>query len=250
MISEKEIAKEFSGLWDDVLPLLTPQFVGLFNAANSDDLIDYPKSKFNKIPIGHNVEKHDLVAELSFQVAKLSIERNIPVKSINGGTKDFRDAYHNSVAFLRKYVSEDEKVLLNPDEISEAFSLAMQYEYFFPHVKARNIEFSPRIAGAGYLGACYADLSVDDTLYEVKTVSRNIAGKDIKQLILYLALQHSTGTRRWLHAGFFNPRKSIHYKFSVDHLIYRTSGGRSASEVFADIVDFLSTRGIEIDAIF
>ncbi len=250
MISEKEIAKEFSGLWDDVLPLLTPQFVRLFNAVNSDDLTDYPQSKFNQIPIGRNIEKHDLVAELSFQLAKLSVERNIPVNSFNGETKDFKDAYHNSVAFLKKYASEDEMVILNPDEISEAFAIAMQYEHFFPYVKAENVEFSPTIAGAGYLGACYADLSVDDTLYEIKTVSRNIAGKDIKQLILYLALQHSTGTRRWLHAGFFNPRKSIHYKFSVDHLIYRTSGGKSASEVFSDIVDFLSMRGIEIDAIF
>lgn len=250
MISEKEIAKQFNGLWNDVLPLLTPQFVGLFNAANSDDLTEYLRSKFKKIPIGHNIEKHDLVAELSFQVAKLAADRGTPIGSITAASEEFEHAYRNAISFLTRYASEDGKVVLNPDEISEAFTLALQYDYFFTHLNARSIEFSPRIAGAGYLGECTADLSVDDTLYEIKTVSRNIGGRDIKQLILYLALQYSTGTRRWLYAGFFNPRKSIHYKFSVDHLIYRTSGGRSTSEVFADIVDFLSTRGIEIDAIF
>lgn len=250
MISEKEIAKHFNGLWNDALPLLTPQFVGLFNAANSDDLTEYPQSKFKKIPIGHNIEKHDLVAELSFQVAKLSADRGTPIGSITAMSEEFQQAYSNAISFLRKYASEDGRVVLNHDEISEAIALAQQYDHFFMYIKAGSIEFSPRIAGTGYLGECTADLSVDDTLYEIKTVARNIGGRDIKQLILYLALQHATGTRRWLHAGFFNPRKSIHYKFSVDHLIYRTSGGRSTSEVFADIVDFLSTRGIEIDAIF
>ncbi|WP_313951401.1 hypothetical protein [Accumulibacter sp.] len=250
MISEKEIAKQFNGLWNDTLPLLTPQLVGLFNAVHSDDLTEFPGGKFKRIAIGANVEKHDLVAELSFQVAKLSVERGIPIHGIGLGTEDFKDAYRNSTAFLRKYASEDSGFLLNAEEISEALTIASQYEGFFSHVSAKTIEFSPRISGAGYLGSCCADLSVDDTLYEIKTVSRNIAGKDIRQLILYLALQYSTGKRRWLYAGFFNPRKCTHYRFSVDHLMYRTSGGRSTSEVFADIVDFLSNRGIEIDSIF
>ena len=250
MISEKAVAQQFNGLWDDTLPLLTPQFVGLFNAANSDDLTEYPQSRFKKIPIGSNIEKHDLVAELSFQVAKLSIGHGIPTSAISAGTEHFKKAYRNATAFLIKYASEDENVVLNPEEVSEALALAVQYDHFFSHIQAKSIDFSPRITGAGYLGACNGDLSVDDTLYEIKTVSRNIAGRDIKQLILYLALQHSTGTRRWLHAGFFDPRKATHYRFSVDHLIYRTSGGRSTVEVFGDIVDFLLTRSIEIDAIF
>lgn len=250
MISEKEIAKQFNGLWSDTLPLLTPQFVGLFNAANSDDLTEFPQSKFNKILIGPTVEKHDLVAELSFQLAKLSNARGMPVSSINAKDDDFIEAYRCAVSFLKKYQTDDGKIILNPEEVSEALLLGLQYDHFFSHIKADRVEFSPLISGAGYLGACTADLSVDDTLYEIKTVSRNIGGKDIKQLILYLALQYSTGTRKWLNAGFFNPRKAFHYKFSVDHLVYRTSGGRSTSEVFADIVDFLSSRSIEIDAIF
>ncbi len=250
MISEKEIAKQFDGLWNDTLPLLTPQLVGLFNAANSDDLTEYPGGKFRKISIGEYVEKHDLVAELSFQIAKFAAHKNVAINSVDADSECFREAYRNSVSFLRKYTNEDGRVQLNADEISEALALACQYDFFFEYVKAKNIDFSPRIAGAGFLGACTADLSIDETLYEIKTVSRNIGGRDIKQLILYLALQYSTGTRRWSHAGFFNPRKSMHYKFSVDYFIYKTSGGRSTSEVFSDIVDFLSIRGIEIDAIF
>ncbi len=250
MITEKIIAKEFHELWEETFPLLTPNFVRLFNEANSVDLADYPGSQFQHIRIGSNIEKHDLVAELSFQLAKISNENIISVSDIGLKSKYFKQAYSRSVSFIRRYESLGPGLVLNNDELSESFLLAKQYECFFLYSKAKQIEFSPQIAGSGFLGVCEADLSVDGTLYEVKTVSRNIAGKDIKQLIIYLALQYSSETRKWLHAGFFNPRKSLHYKFSVDHLIYRTSGGRSTSEVFKDIIDFLETRGIEIDTIF
>lgn len=250
MISEKIIAKEFNGLWEQVLPLLTPNFVSLFNAANSRDLTELPGSKFRKIPIGDEVKKYDLVAELSFQIAKSAASRNAKVSNAKVGGEIFTEALGASVNFLKKYHQIDAQETLNLNEITEALDMASQYDHFFAHISGNHIEFSPKIAGAGYLGNCEADLAVDDTLYEIKAVSRNIAGKDIKQLILYLALQYSTGSRKWINAGFFNPRKAMHYKFSVDYLIYRTSGGRSTSEVLMDITDHLASRGIEIDAIF
>lgn len=248
MITEKIIAKAFNGLWEETLPLLTPNFVRLFNEANSEDLTKCLGSKFQYTPIGPNIEKHDLVAELSFQLAKVSNENSIAVFDLGLKSDYFEKAYRRSISFIKRY--EGLGLVLNEDELSESYKLAQQYEYFFLHINANQIEFLPKIIGSGFLGLCEADLSVDDTLYEVKTVSRNIAGRDIKQLLIYLALNHSSRARKWLHAGFFNPRKSIHYKFSIDHLVYRTSGGRSASEVFRDIIDFLATRGIEIDAIF
>ncbi|HET7675964.1 MAG TPA: hypothetical protein VFL54_10615, partial [Gammaproteobacteria bacterium] len=155
-----------------------------------------------------------------------------------------------STAFLQKYRTENQVILLNDDEILESFALAAQYRALFDFVGAAKVEFNPIIRGAGFLGVCSADLSIDDTLYEVKTVSRKITGRDIRQLMVYLALQYSTGIRRWISAGFFNPRKSLHYKFSIEHLIYRTSGGRAVPDVFGAIIDFLSTRGVEIDTEF
>ena len=151
---------------------------------------------------------------------------------------------------MKKYQGEERNVALNVEEIKDSLALAEQYDYFLEKQKGTNVEFSPAVAGAGFLGVCRADLSIDNTLYEVKTVSRNIAGKDIKQLLIYLALQYSTGQRRWVNAGFYNPRKAHFYKFSIDHLVYRTSGGKSTSELFSDVIDFLCSRGVEIDTAF
>lgn len=47
-------------------------------------------------------------------------------------------------------------------------------------------EFTPKIYGAGLLSECEADISIGPLLFEVKTAERKIAGKDIRQLIVYL----------------------------------------------------------------
>ncbi len=250
MITEKIIAKEFNSLWEECLPLLTPSFVSLLNAANAEDLTENYKSKFQYIPVGSNIEKHDLVAELSFQLAKVSIEEGIKIADIAVTSDSFKKAYARSILFIKKYHNTELEMVLSENEIKEACLIANQYDYFFEFIKPQKIEFSPLVAGSGFLGRCEADLSIDDTLYEVKTVSRNISGNDVKQLVLYLALHYSSGNKRWTHAGFFNPRKCTHCKFSVEHLIYRTSGGKSTTEVFQDIVEILANRGIEIDSIF
>jgi len=250
MISEKTIASQFHGFWEETLPLLTPSFVKVFNEASSEDLTDLPQSKFSYTPIGENIEKHDLVAELSFQIAKLKYESQISFDE-SRSRQNLAIAYRSAVDFLKRYKTDNpDEIVLNIHEIDESFNIACQYDYFFEFLGSDQIKFSPKLSGSGFLGECIADLSVANTLYEIKTVSRNISGKDIKQLIIYLALQFSSGNNNWSHAGFFNPRKSIHYKFSVDHLLYRSSGGRSAPDVFKDITDFLSSRELEIDGIF
>jgi hypothetical protein len=250
MISEKSIASVFKGFWSQSLPLLTPSFVRVFNEANQNDLTEYPLSEIKPVPIGAQVQKHDLVAEFAFQLAKLAHEKSLWIGELKLDQNNIDTAYLSTVSFLKKYTTDDGSIVLNEKEIEESLILAEQYDYFIDKQNSSDIEFSPQVAGAGFLGLCKADLSIDETLYEVKTVSRNIAGKDIKQLLIYLALQHSTGNQRWKYAGFYNPRKAQYYRFSIDHLIYMTSGGKSTSEVFSDIIDFLCSRGVELDTAF
>ncbi|MEH6672697.1 hypothetical protein [Halopseudomonas sp.] len=250
MISEKSIATEFKGFWNESLPLLTPSFVRVFNEANLNDLTEHPGTGMVRVPIGAQVQRHDLVAEFAFQLAKLAHEKSLWIEELKLHGNYVDSAYLNAVYFLKKYAADDGSIALNKEEIEEALIIAEQYDYFIEKQNSQNLEFSPQVAGAGFLGLCKADLSIDDTLYEVKTVSRNIAGKDIKQILIYLALQYSTGLRRWNYAGFYNPRRAQCYKFSIDHLIYRTSGGKSTSEFFSDVIDFLSSRGVELDTAF
>lgn len=250
MISEKNIATEFKGFWSECLPLLTPSFVRVFNEASLDDLTEYPDTEIIKVPIGSAIQKHDLVAEFSFQLAKIAHENSLWIDEIRLDKSLINKSYEKTISFLQRYKTEDGLIVLSTEEIEESLLLAEQYDYFIDMYSGQAVEFNPKISGSGFLGVCKADLAIGDTLYEVKTVSRNISGQDIKQLLVYLALQFSTGDRRWTHAGFYNPRKAQCVRFSVDHLIFRTSGGKATSELFSEIIDFLSSRGVELDTAF
>ncbi len=252
MITEKTIASVFSEFWTEALPLLTPSFVRIFNEAYCEHLAELPSSKFVNIEISNKVEKHDLVAEFAFCAAETIHNSAITMAEFADDKKALDDTYKRAVRFLKRYQSNDYEIALNTYEISESLKIAEQYERFFKHLKLTNnqIIFRPQLKGSGFLGSCTADLSVDDTLYEIKTVTRNISGKDVRQILIYLLLQSSSDDKVWTHAGFFNPRKAEHYRFSVDHLIYKTSGGRSKSEVFEMLTNFLGERGVEIDTIF
>jgi hypothetical protein len=102
------------------------------------------------------------------------------------------------------------------------------------------VTFSPAVRGNGILNSCFADLGVGKTLFEVKTVSRPFQSKDLRQLLVYLALESAAGEPRWEYGGFLNPRLSIFCTFSVDWLVSRLSGGRPSKAVFTDFVQALA----------
>jgi hypothetical protein len=136
------------------------------------------------------------------------------------------------------------------NERDEAVRLIRRYDAFFREFGGERIEYGPYIRGSGFANSCNGDLAVGNTLFEVKTVNRNIAGKDVRQLLVYLALESAVETRRWTNAGFFNPRRSCFYAFSIDSFVERIAGGREVSDVFDDLIEFFSSRDIQLDARF
>lgn len=252
MISEKIVSSEFNGFWREAFPLLTPSFVKVFNEAHCEDLTNLPSSKFMYVAISPEVQMHDLVAEFAFCSAEASHVAGKPVSELARNPEFVRTVYDKSVKFLERYRAEEGTILLNDTEIKEGFEISKQYENLFSYLDSdySQIFFRPKIRGAGFLGDCTADLSAGDTLYEVKAISRNLSGRDIRQLIVYLALRYASEDPQWQYAGFFNPRRALHYRFSVEHLIYRTSGGKSKVDVFDQLLQFLDSRGVELDTPF
>lgn len=252
VISEKTVASVFNNFWEETLPLLTPSFVRVFNEAHCEVLSDLPFSNFARIPIAPEVKVHDLVAEFAFCAAEVSHSSGLTISALSHDQTKIKETYSKAVGFLKRYESEDDLILLNEVEIDEGFKLAEQYQHFFEYfqLERSEVEFRPKINGAGFLGNCTADLSTGDTLYEIKAISRNLSGRDIRQLLVYLGLWYASDKPQWEFAGFFNPRRALHYRFSVEHLIFHTSGGKTKAEVFDRLLRFLDTRGIELDTPF
>ena len=252
VISEKTVASVFNSFWEETLPLLTPSFVRVFNEAHCEELSNLPGRKFARIPIAPQVDMHDLVAEFAFCAAEASHSSGLSIADLAQNEAEVKHVYNNAVSFLSRYERDDDSILLNDAEIDEGFKLAKQYDHFFEYLRVQlpEVEFRPTIKGAGFLGNCTADLSASNTLYEVKAISRNLSGRDIRQLLIYLGLRYASEEVQWQFAGFFNPRRALHYRFSVEHLIHRTSGGKSKAEVFDNLLRFLDARGIELDTPF
>ena len=254
MISERQLSRGFQQFWHEVTPLLNPHFVALFNEAYKQEIARPDGTKTPAVS-AHGVTERSIVAEYSFQVVKIAHRQSVPLSEAFSCENLLSEAEQIALMLIREYESADlsSRSELTETERAEAVLLVRNYDDFLSNqlgVCNLLIEFNPLIRGSGFLSSCVADLSISETLFEVKTVDRNIAGKDIRQLLVYLALQSGTGTRRWSHAGFFNPRRAIFYKFSIDGVIPLLSGGRLASEVFMEMIEYFGTRDLQLDSRF
>jgi hypothetical protein len=252
MISEHSFANSFSSFWTEFFPMLTPSFVSIINECYEKrlkDIFGKPLNTVSKNPSGINAS---IVSEYAFFIVKIAIDKKVKVNKILLNEQLIKLAGHNAIKIISQYegTSEYKQIQFTKEDLDEIKKLALNYENFLDERSSwKNIEINPIIPGAGFLSQCKADLSIEDTLFEVKTVNRNIASKDIKQLIVYLALQFATGERRWKKAGFFNPRKAVYHEFFVDNIIYKISG-KPTIEVFQDFIDYVCKRDIEIDIAF
>lgn len=250
MISERTISKGFSALWGELFPLLTANFMRVFNRAYVVRLTDFSGSACRPIPLGAELDHPDLVAELSFHIARISHEQRLSVDEVFDTPASRNEAIAASQRIIALYegAKPTQTVSLSDVEQEEAKYLGHNYVKFLRNEEGE-IEFSPEIPGAGVLGPCQGDLSVGSTLFEIKTVHRNFQSKDLKQLILYLALQAATGDRRWLYGGLFNPRQAVSCRFEVNPFVGRLSGGRAPLEVFNDLVNGISRDALN-DSVF
>lgn len=141
---------------------------------------------------------------------------------------------------------------MNDAELDEGLELANQYEAL-AHLYGgqEKCSFQVPIKGCGFIHACHADLVIgEDILVEVKTVKRPLSGKDIRQLVVYLALSSTTNPHSWKHVIFFNPRRAVFHSFRANELIELMSGGKSVVDVYQELLDFTCSSDVQLDSTF
>lgn len=245
MISERTLATSFASLWTEAVPLLTPAFVRTFTATYRQVIVPAPFPEISEIG-PEPVEKFDLVSELAFSIAETALRKGCGAVELSKGEAEIDTL--TALAAARLGYHTINPLSLNSTERSESIWLAHRYESFFKYLStdSAEIEFRPVVPGYGFLDSREADLAVGDTLYEVKTVSRNLSGSDIRQLLIYLALSNG----RWSYAGFFNPRRMHHYRVNVVELLSMISGGHSSHDAFDSIRRFLMHRDLQEESQF
>lgn len=237
MISERDIANRFSAIWLESFPLLTPNFMRVFNESH---ISRFSNNAFVGIT-GHS----DVVSEYAFYLAKRSFEHQVELDTLKRSLEARSDALSKALLSIRL----SNKFTDIPDDLSEqqyeeGGLLAKNILSFILSFTPGVVKFTPRVPGYGIVGECWADISVDNILFEIKTVKRSFRSKDLKQLLLYLALASVAGQEDWLFAGLYNPRDGRYTKFGIDSLVGYLSGGRPSKEAFRSLLDSLGRDAI------
>lgn len=253
MISERALASAFPGFWRELLPMLTPSLVHILSAAYEERLTDDEGIPLGPVEASEQVRDAAVVSEFAYHLARGAYAHGLSARAAYERETYRREAEVLAINLISRY--EGRRVLqdahLNGAELDEGMLLATRYDAFARvHGGSDRLAFQMPVKGCGFLANCAIDLAVDDCLIEVKTVKRSLAGKDYRQLFVYLALSSADQIPRWKHAGFLNPRRSTFHRFDVAELLERISGGRPEAEVFDQLLGFVCATDAQLDAPF
>jgi len=242
MISERDISEKFSAIWKQHFPLLTSNFIRVFN--------DTQITAINtKQVIAIEEVRYDLVSEAAFNLSEFAFLNDItPLKAFT--EKEQRKIIEETARSIWKsgnYSTND----LNITEIEkqEIVSIADNTLEFIEKMGGQDIIFKPKLKGYSFIPDLYADISIGDSLFEIKTVNRNFKSSDLKQLFIYIALRQVSEKENWKFAGLYNPRKGVYCKLNIKSLVYNLTGGKTPNEAFENLLNGLN-RDIEIDSRF
>lgn len=252
MISERAFAKSFASFWHELVPLLTPRFVSIFNEAYLTDLSCDTSSSLEAVLIEPGT-RADIVAEFAFWGARLLHHNGRELDSLLEYPEIVQEASQMAFEVVQKYEGVKPKVIgpLLPTELHQGQALMKNYASLFRACQPTAfIEFSPQFQGCGFLNAAEGDLCIDRTLVEVKTTTRKVSGNDLRQLITYLALDAGAGRNRWSHVSVFNPRRGTFHCAEVDALLLRISGGKPRVDVLGELVEFVQATELMNDRTF
>jgi len=252
MISERTFARSFEAFWQELLPLLTPHFVALFNEAYETCLVDSGR-QLDILPIPTGVDRVDIIAEFAFRLARLAVQEKASFEEIGDHATLIGEAEGEALELIRRYEGAQpvEVIPLSVEEKNEGLRLCRRYPSLFGEfAPATSVQFCPRISGAGFLDTCEGDIGIGSCLIEVKTTTRKPSSKDLRQLIIYAALDANSGSRRWREFGIFNPRRGSLHKVEIDPLILRVSGGKPSSDAFADLIVFSESNEPTLERTF
>ncbi len=234
--------------------MLTPSCVHVLNASHQEQL--QGPDGHELLPVESKDETRDaaIVSEFAYHLARKAFEDNQSVTDAFGDASIRNAAQAEAYDLINQYEGRDvlSSSELNAAELDEGLQLALRYESFADkYGGAKSCAFQVPIRGCGFLQACSADLVIGGSyLVEIKTVKRTLAGKDIRQLVIYLALSSASDPSRWHWAGFFNPRLSTFHRFLVKDLVAFMSGGMSLVDVYTELISFTCSSDMQVDTGF
>jgi hypothetical protein len=235
LISAVAFARRRTSIWKALAPT-TDIFVRRMNAG-------YDRF-FRPLQSETLPERRGILNEASFKLfAEFSIAEGGDRSPPREVVLDAIQAVEITNARLHGAVSA-EKIEPTEMEIKEVQYLYRRLFHFFLIIAEGNtIEFYPKFVGCGILDTSAGDVYFSGKLFEIKAGDRRFLSVDVRQLLVYAALNKASAAREITHLGLFNPRAGISFLIGIDELCMEISG-RPSSELLAEIIRIASSDDI------
>ncbi|MDP5133607.1 MAG: hypothetical protein NWQ54_22215 [Paraglaciecola sp.] len=235
MISESTFSKKFTSFWNEILPN-SKNYVRLINSGLLEPVyepFDAADRKNNTALV--NVHSFTMLRELcNKSQTSDQLFSNAYFKS-----QRFDFLLNMDLKYLSKFSYGAECTLpLSDKEKEQARQLfkQMYIRYFANNLK---VVIDPKFDGCGFINESFGDFISGFKLVEIKSGERRFSLSDLRQLLVYLALNHySRNSFHITHIELFNPRMGIVFTEAVDSFCLNLSALNS-QDLFAEIQKFI-----------
>lgn len=240
MLSERQFSGAFSDWWRWMAPRLGSRLMRSLAATECPYRVRWEKPFQPSAPSADN----HLVAELAFGLFYESHVQGVCVPSLSkAAVARVGDQALQRLSALSGN-SAGSMSLASAEHFSDAIALALRLEAYVVE-RGSNIIVQPKLRGLGLLHPCNADLLVCDELIEVKMGTTWFRSKDLRQLLVYLALARADPSFQIGACALVNPRTGLALQFSTEGLI-RAISDMTASEFFSEFHTFISDQRASI----
>lgn len=226
MITASQFARQYASTWAVLTPM-SEEFVRHVNGAWCERIYTPIRSKVSRY-------RRALVNEIAFQI--------FANKARTGRSSGLNELEEEVDIIFQKIIKNERWAWLsdtnelNDLERQEIDALAQRLRYFFLRDASVGLQFNPPFRGCGIIENAFGDVIKGDTLYEVKASGRFFRSVDLRQLLIYSALNKEAGTYQFTDIGMYNPRIGIYYQGKLSEVCYEVSG-RSGEELLGDIIE-------------
>ena len=230
MISEKQFALSHSGFWRQLLPL-AEEYIRTTNR----ELGRFSSPLVSSLPS----DTRGVVNEIGFRIFVASLKVGNPIETLPQPAVE--QSIRDGLRHIRGLREHGRAPVPDPtrDQLDEAVALAKRLDAFFQKSSPGALVPFPIFPGCGWVNECAGDLLGHQTLFEVKAGDRRFRSIDVRQVLVYCALNSAATAYDISRVCLVNPRLGVFFEESLDALCGETAG-RPAIDVLNEIVQFAS----------
>ncbi len=229
MITERHFAASHHAFWQGLLPM-GEHYIRTINCG----LARYRPPIVSQSSPRH----HGVVNELAFRLFSRAVKSGLNLSAVSASVIESELA--ETMHFISTFRQHGRGPLprLGDTELKEARELAERTAEFFDKSAGHlALTIRPPFQGCGWVSGCEGDVLAGGVLYEVKSGDRNFRMLDLRQALIYCALDFSAKVYGVSELCLVNPRRGLYFSESLANLCDYLSG-RGYTDVLGDIVEY------------